>query len=346
MSKNTKRSQKRGADLKSYSFTEPVVRVLTDKAKGKSGLHRKIRPSQNTGTKIRVVVFHKRKDKSNDADVLGTRNLSAWRKSSGRSKSWKTCRRLKLTRDYLELLTSSNGHPVSFGWQFSTANTPTSFVRSQGLHVNTQSKSRRTKTLSGVPTIKDLDEEYSPHWPLPRGPPHKHWRMRREIQSQGAPEGLPKRFLRLNITCEAVNIIAEASLEGARLTTRQSLPLHNEERQSNIVLKHLVFLDLVRNESHADVYLVQDPNNSSESYHAHAFLSEGLSGNGSTFMRRKVDRLRKSHDFHAETVQLGRKIIVMKTDSKADDTFHVKNTQREFPSLPGTGEQLFNKYCV
>src|SRR6266516_7118476 len=79
MSKNTKLSQKRGADLTSYSFTEPVVRVLGDKAKGKSGPHRKIRPSQNAGTKTRVVVFHKRKDKSNDADVLGTRNLSAWR---------------------------------------------------------------------------------------------------------------------------------------------------------------------------------------------------------------------------------------------------------------------------
>ena len=340
MSKNTGRSQKRWADLTSYSFAEPVVRTLSDKVKGKSELDRITTPSQNAGTKNRVVVFHKRKDKSNDADVLGTRDLSTWKNSSGRSKSWRTCRRLKLTQDYLELLTNSNGHPVSFGWQFSTERTSISFVRGQGLYVNKQSKPRRIKTSSGVPINYDLDEEYGPHWPLLRDPPRKHWLMHQKIRSQSAPEGIPKRFLRLNIPCEAIKITTEASLEEVRLTTRQPLPLHIEERQSDIVVEHFVVLDLVRNENHADVYVIQDPNKSSKFYHAYAFLSEALSGNGSTFMRRKADRLRKSHGFYAETVQRGRKIIVMEIDSKGVNTFHVKNTQREFPPLPGTGEQL------
>lgn len=338
--KNSKPSQKRGTDLKSYSFTEPVIRVLKDKAKTKSGPQRKIRSSHNADTKDHVIVFHKRKDKSNDGDVLGTRNLDAWRRFSGRSKSWKTCRRLKLTQDYLELLTSSNGRPVSFGWQFSKTNTPTSFLRGQGLHVNKQSKPRRIKKLSVVPTIKDLDEEYSPHWPLPKGPQSENRCMREGTQSQDAPEGLPKRFLRfnINITGDVVNIIAETSLKEVTLVTSQSLPLHDKEHQSDVVLKRLVVLDLVRTEGLADLYLVQDPNNSFESYHAHAFLSDGLSKNGLMFMRRKADRLRKNKDFYAETVQLGRRIVVMKIDSKADDAFLVKNTQREFPPLAGTGK--------
>ena len=92
------------------------------------------------------------------------------------------------------------------------------------------------------------------------------------------------------------------------------------------------------NENHADGYLLQDPDVSSKIYYAYAFLSGGLSENGSTFMRRKMDRLRRSHDFYAETVQFGRKIIVMNTNSKAEGTFRLKNTQQEFPSLPGTGE--------
>jgi hypothetical protein len=66
-----------------------------------------------------------------------------------------------------------------------------------------------------------------------------------------------------------------------------------------------------------------------------------LSGNWPSFSRRKMDRLRRSNGFRAETVQLGRKIIVMEADSK-DKDFHVKSMQREFPLLPGTGEKPFS----
>ena len=337
---------KTGADLTTYSFTEPVIRVLSDKAKGKSGIHRRNGPSQDADAKNRVIVFHKKKNERSGGDILGTKDLIAWRRFSGRSKSWRLCKRLKMTQGHLELLTSSTGRPVSFGWQFSTTNTPTSFVRGQGLHVNKQAKSQRTKKLAGVPTIKDLDEEYSPDWPLPRDRPPKHWRMHPQTPSQGAHDGLPKRFLRVNIDCKVVNIVAEVSLEKVTFTQRQPLWNHSTELQSGIFPEHLVVLDLVSNESHADVYLVQDPASSSKFYHAHAFLSEGLSGNGPTFMRRKMDRLRQSHDFYAETIQLHRKIIIMRTSSKADCSFRLKNTQREFPSLPGNGEQLFIRYYV
>jgi hypothetical protein len=101
------------------------------------------------------------------------------------------------------------------------------------------------------------------------------------------------------------------------------------------MLEDLVVIRLLQNESHADVYLVQNRNPLSK------FLDDGLSGNWSTFSRFakeewKMDRLRRSNGFHAETVQLGRKIIVMEGDSK-DKYFHVKSMQREFPPLPRTG---------
>jgi hypothetical protein len=56
-----------------------------------------------------------------------------------------------------------------------------------------------------------------------------------------------------------------------------------------------------------------------------------------------MDRLRRSNGFHAETVQLGRKIIAMKADSRADEDFQIKSMEREFPPLPGTGESTSSK---
>jgi hypothetical protein len=343
MPKNTKCPKprkgfkERNTDLASYSFTEPVVRV-SDIAKEESGLHHKIRPSQDAGTKAHFVVFHKREDKSNETDLIGTRCLNAWKKSAGRGKSWGNCRRLRVTRDNLELLTYRNNHPVSFGWRFSTIKMPSSFVRSHGMHANKQSKPRK-KRLS---TDKDLDEEYSRHWPLPIGFSLKRLRRRQEIQYRDVFKALPGRFIRLTISCETVNITSEVFLDQIELTMRQLRLFGNEARPSTTRLEDLVVLGLLCNESHADVYLVQDPNNLSKCYHAHAFLSGGLSGNWPTFLRRKMDRLRRSNGFYAETVQLGRKIIVMKADSKADKVFQIKSMEREFPPLPGTGESTFS----
>lgn len=334
--KTRKGFKERKADLASYSFTEPVVRV-SDTAKEESGLRHKIKPSQDAGTKAHFVVFHKREDKSKETDLIGTRSLNAWKKSAGRGKSWGNCRRLKVTRDDLEVLAYRKYHPVSFGWRFSTNKMPSSFVRSHGLHVNKQSNLRKRR-LSNIPTVKDLDEEYSQHWPLPIDFPLKRLHERQGIQYQDAVKALPGRFIRLTISCETVNLRSEVFLDQIELTIRQLRLFGNEARPSATTLQGLVVLSLLRNESHADVYLVQDPNNLSKCYHAHAFLSDGLSRNWPTFLRRKMDRLRRSNGFHAETVQLGRKIIVMKADSKADEVFQINDMEREFPPLPGTSE--------
>jgi hypothetical protein len=121
------------------------------------------------------------------------------KKFAGRGKPWGNCRRLKVTRDDLELLTYQNNHPVSFGWRFSTIKMPSSFVRSHGLHVNKQSKLRK-KRLSNIPTVKDMDEEYSRYWPLPIGFPLKRLHRRQEIQYRDAVKALPGRFIRLTIS--------------------------------------------------------------------------------------------------------------------------------------------------
>ena len=164
MPKSTGSFRTRSADLASYSFTEPVVRVRKDKIKEEPKSNCINKSSQKRATTRRMIVFHKRKDRVNDVDVIGTRDLSTWRKSSGRSKSWRAYKRFMLTWDYLELLMSSKGHPTSFGWRFSTANMPISFVRGQGLYVNKKSKSRKDRVRSGISTVKDLDEEYNPDW--------------------------------------------------------------------------------------------------------------------------------------------------------------------------------------
>ena len=140
------------------------------------------------------------------------------------------------------------------------------------------------------------------------------------------------------ISCETVNTTSEVFLDQIELTTHQLLLFDNKARPSATTHEELIILSLLHNESHADVYLVQDPNNLSKCYHAHAFLSDGLSGNWPTFVRRKMNRLRRSNGFYAETVQLGRKIIIMKADSKADEVFQIKSMEGEFPPLPGTGE--------
>ena len=332
MPHKAKRSSKKGAEPKPYSFAEPVVRVLSDKAKGKPGSYQQRKSKQEAGTQKHVVVFHKRKDKNDDADIVGTRNVSTWKKTSGRKKSWKTCKRLKVTQEYLELLTNSNGHPVSFGWQYSTMKTPTSFVRGQGLHVNKESKPRRMTKSSFVSAMRNLKNEYNAHWPLPSGSPYQHLPTDRGVQLQAEFGVLSERVLNSRSTPRTMNRIAEAPLMETWPTPCQSLFFRNKDRQIGLPFQKLVFLDFVRKDGLADIYLVQDANNSSNSYHAHAFMNKPPLKNGPTFVRRKMDRLRKNHDFHGETEQLGTKIIIMKIDAK------LKITQQEFPSLPGTGK--------
>jgi hypothetical protein len=282
-----------------------------------------------------LTVFHKLEKKSYGTDVIGTRGLSTWKKSSGRSKSWANCRRLKIARDDLELLIRSKSRPVAFGWPFSTIITPLSFVRSHGMRFNRQSQTKQ-KGLSRAQPFKDLEPKYDPEWPHPRGHSFKAIARRQEIVF---PVGV--RFFRLTINRGILSLAIEAFPGEISLSTSQSKVVGNENHRSANMLEDLVVVHLLQNESHADVYLVQNRNALSKFHHAHAFLDDGLSGNWPSFSRRKMDQLRRSNGFRAETVQLGRKIIFMEADSK-DKDFHVKSMQREFPLLPGTGEKPFS----
>ncbi len=98
--------------------------------------------------------------------------------------------------------------------------------------------------------------------------------MRQEIGYQDTLGGLPQRFLPIFIGPTTFKQKEEVYPTQIRLTSGQLPPFHYYERQNGTVLKHLVILGLVCNDGLADVYLVQDHNNSSLSYHAHAFLNE------------------------------------------------------------------------
>ncbi|KAN0116813.1 hypothetical protein V8E51_002790 [Hyaloscypha variabilis] len=140
-------------------------------------------------------------------------------------------------------------------------------------------------------------------------------------------------FLRLTLDHGHVSMTQEAFFEKILLPT----PSKNAKYPGNLTSlpTHLVAISFLRNESHANVYLVALPSYPSRFYHAHAFLTD-VSGNWSSFSKRKMDRLRKSQGFYTETVQRGRKIIIMDTELKADEEFCIKRMQREFPPLLGT----------
>ena len=339
-----KPSRNKRAQSTSYSFTAPVVRVLKNEAKEKHKRRHTATIRQKAGTIGSIKVFHKRRNKSDEADILRTTDLSSWRKSAGRQKSWRACQRVRLTTDLLELLMSSNGHPVSFGWQFSKGVMSAMFVRGQGQCVNQQPKNRKRRVLSRKSAIRDLDETCNLQRPLWRYPFASFSQRHPDSNARGALEEVPKRFLRLNITREAIDITTEVHLEGERLTMHPPLRHHRDIQGSDKNSKQLIVRCLVRNDSHADVYLVQKYNRCCDYYLAHEFLSEGLSKNGLASMRRRADRLRRSSDYYAETLQRGQKIIVMRPAPQANNTYNVRYTEREFPPLPGRSKKSNNSH--
>jgi hypothetical protein len=221
----------------------------------------------------------------------------------------------------------SQTRSVSFGWRFSSTVTPSLFVRSHGICVNSEPTQKR---LSTARTSRYLAVDQDRDVSLPRGRPVFGWAKR-----QGREYRAELGFLRLTINRENVSLTREAYLSEIDLS-KSDAP-GNERLWEVSEISCLPVLRLLRNESHADVYLIQNPNNSFKLYHAHAFLNNGLSGNWSTFAKRKMKHLRGSLDFLTETIQRGRVIIIMKAGSNADE-FHLKNTQKEFPLLPGIGE--------
>jgi hypothetical protein len=326
-----KRKQNQGKEIPpSFSLTEPVIRVHSNPAVKPSALEEKGQHVKAANVNPNFRIFLKRENNCKNADITGTRALTRWKKSSGRSKSWAVCRRLKLSWEDFELLTQSKTRPVSLGWQFSDVISPAAFVRSQGVRVYEQSDKRAAR-LSGEKGFINPEDECGPEWPLPRDTVVKGRKWRQEIEHRGGGEVT---FLRMTFDHGHVSMTHEAFLEKIILSTAST----SAKDLGASILSDLVFIRLLRNESHADVYLVQNARGSSTFYHAHAFLID-VSGNWSTFAKRKMDRLQKSQGFHAEMVQYGRKIIIMDIDLKAKE-FCLKNIQKEFPPLPGTGKTL------
>jgi len=321
----------------SYSFTQ-VVRVRNNSSiEASAPFKKRYLPSLDTDSKSSVLLYHKREKRTQGIDIIGVQLLNTWKKSAGRSKSWRSCRRLKITPGDLEFLIESKNSPVSFGWPFSSSITPSTFSRSRDLRIN-QSLGRRSNRSSNIPVSRDLVEDYGRHWPLPRGRPYKRSiPLSENIEFRGGIS-----YLRLQLDHGTVSMTQGEFLSIIDLPKPQTLPRSSSRKQhpSKSLPEQLIVIDLLRNESHADVYVVRSPNIPTQIYHAHAFLNNNLSGNWSTFSRRKMERLRKSIGFRGETVQDGMKILIMEDISKFNEVYHVKNKQQEFPLLPQTGEDL------
>jgi len=318
------------------SITAPFIQVSDEAVVKESLQETKTEFIQKPGTTTPFFVFHKREHKKDGADIIGKRGFRAWKASTGRNKSWANCRRHTLAHNDLEHLRRSKLPANAFGWRFSRILMPSSLVRGHGTLVTKQS-APKMKRVSNVRPFQDLNSEYSPEWVLPGDLPYRKLNRRQETEYRGGVN-----FLRLTVGRETVGITTEAFLENVSLSTTQVKALDNKIYTRFTTVEDLVVIDLVRNESHADVYLVQDLNNLRNFYHAHAFLNQnhGLTGNWHTFSKRKMDRLRKSNGFHAETVQHGRKILVMEANPKVERELHVKNMQWEFPPLPSTGKSI------
>jgi hypothetical protein len=324
--------------VSSSSITALCVQVSAERAVKEYRQEPKAQPSQKADTTTPFFVFHKREHKKDGADIIGRRGLGVWKASPGRNKSWANCRRHKLAHNNLEHFRQSKLPSNAFGWRFSMLLTPLTLVRGHGMLVIKQS-APKTKRVSNARHFQDLGSEHSPEWVLPGELPYRRLGVPQETEYRGGVN-----FLRLAVGRETVGITAEAFLGRISFSTTQTKPLDNKTHTRFSKSEDLVVINLLRNESHADVYLVQDLHDLSKFYHVHAFLNQnhGLTGNWHTFSKRKMDRLRKSNGFHAETVQHGRKIVVMKADSKDDTNLRIKNMQREFPPLPNTGKSPFS----
>lgn len=321
----------------SCSFTEPIIRISPPIAEKRPGSPQKPQNKGNEADRTRLTIFHKRGKNDVNSDIIGAKALATWKKSSGRSKSWANCRRKKLSKGDLELLVMSQTRSVAFGWRASSTITPSCFLRSQGLTVNSEPKRKRSSTTR---TSGYLPVEYDRSVPLPRGRPVWGWANR-----QGNEFRAGWGFLRMTIHQGIVSFTRERHL--TEINIPSSFKVFGRQAYSNAEeTSTFPVLRLLRNENHADVYLVQNPNAAFDLYHAHAFLKDGLSGNWPAFAKRKMKSLRGSRDWAFEVLQEGRMITVMKPKYEAQE-FRLKMTQNDFPPLPGVGKiSTLYRYCL
>ena len=367
---DTKNSPRQPEPPKPCSFTEPILRVCKPRAKGnaKPDTNNQAPSGSNqNGPQVpQIKLFYKQKAKGTDTDIIGPDKMHEWKKSAaGRHKTWKACRRLKISGTYLEQLANLHGERVAFGWQFSTTSMPSAFLRGLGKHVNAEPpRSRASKRSAASVNMKFIEDLYDRRWPLPKGRPGRSPEQLRSVPRarnyRASTYRCPAKFSRLVFSSRGFSLEQEESLAGTTFTARLPLPQDGDGNGNNDgVFGHdvpldFVLRDLVRNDNYADVYTaVQDLAEPTKPYHAHVFLSEGLSEKDSRRKRDKMKRMRASRDFHAETTlttltansstgdEAHLEIIVMRSnddDSAASDVFRLHNTAKDFPALPGTGK--------
>lgn len=95
-----------------------------------------------------------------------------------------------------------------------------------------------------------------------------------------------KSYLCLTINHGTVSMTQEPFLSVISLPMLQTLSNGNKRLPNTTVAEGLVVVNLLRNESHADVYLVRSSNSPSKVYHAHVFLSDGWSEIGQPFTQK------------------------------------------------------------
>lgn len=375
--KSKKPDQKNSPKLpeppKSCSFTEPILRVCKPKAKRQANCdttkQAPINSDQNGPQNPQIKVFYKQKVKGAHTDVIGPEKMHEWKKSAaGRHKTWKACRRLKLSGVYLEQLVNLHGERVAFGWQFSTMSMPSAFLRGLGKHVNAEPPhsraSKRSAASMNMKFMEDLSELYDRRWPLPIGRPSRPLdRLEKAPRANNyhvSRYRRPEEFSRLVFSNQGFILKQEESLAGTKFAARLPLPKGNDSHDdkdgvSGIdLLLNFVLHDLIRNDDYADVYTAgQDLAEPSRAYHAHVFLSERWSEKDLRRKREKIKRLRASRDFHAESTptkltansldgsEVHLEIVLTRINDnlgECGNVFRLHNTEKNFPVLPKTSK--------
>jgi hypothetical protein len=264
-------------------------------------------------------------------NTKGHRLLGKWKRTSGRSKTWKRCPRSKQPQQSPCLKTTS---PANFGgcqffvsplWIPSTLLRIEQKVRPQRVKRLTRSpkarqrcKWRDTQIMDGRNQIKDSWVIYS--FPQKEYSPEKSSDQWAAAQIHTKPSAVFIRFTWKDM------ILAKGSGDLDRFLPT-GLVLHSCWR-----VEHFL-----RNDPHADVYRASNIQQSSRlSLEAHIFLDEYHS-NCKTFAKRHKHRLEQSGNCAAKLWYQGRHVLVMTVPGHFE-RFKLKNNEKEYPSLNNQGK--------
>jgi len=214
--------------------------------------------------------------------LVGHKALLAWKNSAGLSKTWRRCSRVKLSDSRVLVILKCSDQL----FYHSPLWLPQAFIRSPTQQRYNDTKrtlvsKKRTRRLSkkSGPTLL-LAEEYVQIFE-----PYQSQRSLGTIQEQPSADrgerGLPSAYIRL--------------MWGNGTTPHGQLDRFLPE--GLILQSNWRISSFLRNDAHADVYIVADIHDSqipSAEMELHSFLA-GHSGNAATYAKRKQERLHKSH---------------------------------------------------